>query len=259
VYVCGLALEGAVAFTALHALELGFVTHVVDDACCGASLRQIEQRTHELHSAGVRLVHAVNVPSLVHPERASLDDAIDAARHARRARAVASRLTLAPAHGVPTERAAPTHQLSDIIPSGYRTSLVHAHGGRAGSSRSLFSTRAAAAAESSVTSPLLPSHGYASLPITSSQKMISVAPSSRRSRLLSRATSRARDRGTDGDATAEVEVERVPAAASIRTQSRKRESAAGPFGIFLPRRSGSSGDGPYELTRTTSTPVSSQI
>ena len=66
--------------------ELGFVTHVVEDACRGASLHDMDERRRELREAGVRLVRCAEVPPLVR-ERSSLDDLLYAARETAVARA----------------------------------------------------------------------------------------------------------------------------------------------------------------------------
>ena len=58
VYVCGLALDVCVAYTALHAAEEGFCTTVVLDACRGVSEDGIRQQLGAMAAAGVRFVEA---------------------------------------------------------------------------------------------------------------------------------------------------------------------------------------------------------
>ncbi len=57
VYVCGLATDYCVKFTALDALRLGFETTVVADACRGVDVKEGDSRRalEELRSAGARV------------------------------------------------------------------------------------------------------------------------------------------------------------------------------------------------------------
>ena len=59
-YVCGLATDYCVKFTALDAVSLGFRTHLIVDACRGVELApgDIERALAELESRGVALVHS---------------------------------------------------------------------------------------------------------------------------------------------------------------------------------------------------------
>ena len=83
VYLCGLATDVCVTFSALHMAEEGFVTTVVEDACAGVDLQQIAQKRAMMAQSGVQLVRSQELPSLM--RSASLRDALIAA----------SRITLA--------------------------------------------------------------------------------------------------------------------------------------------------------------------
>lgn len=58
VYVCGLATDYCVAFTALDAAELGFETYVVEDACRGVNLKpgDVERTLKDLRNLGVQII-----------------------------------------------------------------------------------------------------------------------------------------------------------------------------------------------------------
>lgn len=58
VFVCGLATDYCVKYTALDAVELGFNTSVVTDACRGVELQEgdIDAALEEMKRAGVKLV-----------------------------------------------------------------------------------------------------------------------------------------------------------------------------------------------------------
>ena len=60
VHICGLATDYCVKFTALDAVELGFRTFVVEDACRGVDLNpgDIEKAVAQMRDAGVRVVTA---------------------------------------------------------------------------------------------------------------------------------------------------------------------------------------------------------
>jgi nicotinamidase/pyrazinamidase len=57
VYVCGLATDYCVKFTALDAVHLGFKTHLIEDACRGVNLkpRDVAQAVEEMRTAGVHI------------------------------------------------------------------------------------------------------------------------------------------------------------------------------------------------------------
>lgn len=63
VYVCGLATDYCVKFTALDARQLGFNTFLISDACRGVGLtpQDIPQALAKMHAAGVRLVTAAEI------------------------------------------------------------------------------------------------------------------------------------------------------------------------------------------------------
>ncbi|HEY8750039.1 MAG TPA: bifunctional nicotinamidase/pyrazinamidase [Tepidisphaeraceae bacterium] len=63
VYVCGLATDYCVKFTALDAKQLGFGVHLVRDACRGVNLKpgDVEAAIAEMKSAGVEIVTSDNV------------------------------------------------------------------------------------------------------------------------------------------------------------------------------------------------------
>ena len=58
VYVCGLATDYCVAFTALDAAELGFETCVVEDACRGVNLTpgDVDRTFADLRNLGVQII-----------------------------------------------------------------------------------------------------------------------------------------------------------------------------------------------------------
>ena len=58
VYVCGLATDYCVAFTALDGAALGFETYLVEDACRGVNLKpgDVDRAVAEMRSQGVRIV-----------------------------------------------------------------------------------------------------------------------------------------------------------------------------------------------------------
>jgi len=59
-YLCGLATDYCVKFTALDAVGLGFKTHVFEDACRGVDLRpgDVRQALDEMRRHGVEILHA---------------------------------------------------------------------------------------------------------------------------------------------------------------------------------------------------------
>lgn len=60
VYVCGLATDYCVKFTALDAIDLGFTTYLVEDACRGVNVRDgdVCQAIEEMLAKGVILIRA---------------------------------------------------------------------------------------------------------------------------------------------------------------------------------------------------------
>ena len=65
VYLCGLALDVCVTFSALHAAELGFVVHVIEDASAGVSLDGIASMKAVMEEAGIRVVQSADVAGIV--------------------------------------------------------------------------------------------------------------------------------------------------------------------------------------------------
>ncbi|HWQ90472.1 MAG TPA: bifunctional nicotinamidase/pyrazinamidase [Clostridia bacterium] len=63
VYVCGLATDYCVKFTALDAVALGFRTHLVEDASRGVNLQphHVPQAVQEMADAGVHIVRAETI------------------------------------------------------------------------------------------------------------------------------------------------------------------------------------------------------
>jgi nicotinamidase/pyrazinamidase len=57
VYLCGLATDYCVKFTALDAVDLGFKTFVIEDACRGVNLRpgEVERAIGEMRAKGVEV------------------------------------------------------------------------------------------------------------------------------------------------------------------------------------------------------------
>jgi nicotinamidase/pyrazinamidase len=60
VYVCGLATDYCVKFTALDAVGLGFKTHLIEDASRGVNLRptDVQEAIAEMKRAGVEIVQS---------------------------------------------------------------------------------------------------------------------------------------------------------------------------------------------------------
>jgi len=61
VFIAGLATDYCVKFTALDAVELGFKTHLVEEACRGVNLKSgdVAEAVEEMQGAGVRIVKSV--------------------------------------------------------------------------------------------------------------------------------------------------------------------------------------------------------
>ena len=55
VFVCGLATDYCVKFTALDAVQMGFKTHLIEDACRGVNLQpdDVKSAVEEMKRAGV--------------------------------------------------------------------------------------------------------------------------------------------------------------------------------------------------------------
>jgi nicotinamidase/pyrazinamidase len=63
VYVCGLATDYCVKFTALDAVQLGFNTHLIEDACRGVNLKDgdVGNAMEEMRRAGVAVVNSKTI------------------------------------------------------------------------------------------------------------------------------------------------------------------------------------------------------
>jgi len=63
VYVAGLATDYCVKFTALDAMQLGFKTHLIVDACRGVNLKagDVEAAIHDMRKAGVNVVNSKSI------------------------------------------------------------------------------------------------------------------------------------------------------------------------------------------------------
>jgi nicotinamidase/pyrazinamidase len=63
VYVCGLATDYCVKFTALDAVKLGFKTNLIEDACRGVNLcpSDMADAIAEMRQAGVRVLQSVEL------------------------------------------------------------------------------------------------------------------------------------------------------------------------------------------------------
>jgi nicotinamidase/pyrazinamidase len=63
VYIVGLATDYCVKFTALDARQLGYPTHLIEDACRGVDLMpgDVERALAEMRAAGVQVVHGIDV------------------------------------------------------------------------------------------------------------------------------------------------------------------------------------------------------
>lgn len=63
VYIVGLATDYCVKFTALDALQLGFRTHLIEDACRGVNLQpgDVERAITEMRTAGAEIVTSAEI------------------------------------------------------------------------------------------------------------------------------------------------------------------------------------------------------
>ena len=64
VFVCGLATDYCVKFTALDAVELGFKTYLIEDACRGVNVNagDVERAIEEMRAKGVLVIQADQAP-----------------------------------------------------------------------------------------------------------------------------------------------------------------------------------------------------
>ena len=67
VYVCGLAYDVCVTFTAIDAAQAGFATVVVDDACACVSHEQLAERKAAMHHAGVTIAGSAELAAALAP------------------------------------------------------------------------------------------------------------------------------------------------------------------------------------------------
>ena len=60
VYVCGLATDYCVKFTALDAIDLGFETYLIEDACRGVNLTpgDVQQALEQMQAKGVKVIQS---------------------------------------------------------------------------------------------------------------------------------------------------------------------------------------------------------
>ncbi len=63
VYVCGLATDYCVKFTALDAYQLGLKVHLVEDACRGVNLKpgDVTRAVDEMHQTGIEILQSSQV------------------------------------------------------------------------------------------------------------------------------------------------------------------------------------------------------
>lgn len=63
VYICGLATDYCVKFTALDAIQLGYKTYVIEDACRGVNLElnHIAQAIEEMRRVGVKVIKSYSI------------------------------------------------------------------------------------------------------------------------------------------------------------------------------------------------------
>ena len=63
VYVCGLATDYCVKFTALDAAALGFETHLMTDVCRGVNVHpsDVDNAIEEMKAAGIKLVQSTEI------------------------------------------------------------------------------------------------------------------------------------------------------------------------------------------------------
>jgi len=90
VYLCGIALDVCVAFSALHAAEEGFVTTVVLDACRGVTHEGIAEKKRLMEKVGCQLVNAADVPALL--RRSRVDEVLVAAKRVHLAKEAVKRV-----------------------------------------------------------------------------------------------------------------------------------------------------------------------
>jgi nicotinamidase/pyrazinamidase len=67
VYVCGLASDYCVKFTALDAKQLGFETFLIEDASRGVNVKpgDVARAVEDMRGAGVQIIHAADVSQVL--------------------------------------------------------------------------------------------------------------------------------------------------------------------------------------------------
>jgi len=103
VYVCGIAFDYCVCFTALHAAAEGLVVTVIEDATRGVAPNTMAQMREVMKEAGVRFCKSSELHGLFHAD--SLQEAINAAKSINRARQMAGRTLGMPTMGRPPKAA----------------------------------------------------------------------------------------------------------------------------------------------------------
>jgi nicotinamidase/pyrazinamidase len=65
VFVCGLATDYCVKFTALDAVHCGFKTYFIEDASRGVNLQpeDVKNAIAEMNGAGISIIHSTNIPN----------------------------------------------------------------------------------------------------------------------------------------------------------------------------------------------------
>ena len=63
IYICGLATDYCVKFTALDAVRLGFNTHLIEDGCRGVNLHSsdVAAAISEMNQAGVKVIRSADL------------------------------------------------------------------------------------------------------------------------------------------------------------------------------------------------------
>jgi nicotinamidase-related amidase len=73
IYLCGLALDYCVAFTALHGRDLGYNVHVVSDGCKGVDPKGVKNMTDRLRHAGVKFISSHELEKHLDDKEHSVD------------------------------------------------------------------------------------------------------------------------------------------------------------------------------------------
>ena len=69
VYICGLATDYCVKFTALDAKSLGFNVNLIEDASRGVNLRpgEVAAAIEQMRNAGIRITNSADIPKVSRP------------------------------------------------------------------------------------------------------------------------------------------------------------------------------------------------